>query len=295
MAKRLSPPPSWTSRIRPALSDVPHAAILVADEAQNPEFLWAARGGGTGQYGVVSKYIIKANPQPGNRDAAALLASVPDLMDGALTGTGMISAGALPVNSSQTVRKVTASIGFVAYNTTDEEMTSLLEPVRARVLAEVGDHSVTVTLSKPASQPGCMTFFESLNQSPGTFGAGMMRNRFLGRKELADIPVSAVASYLQHLNVPRNPTGSPLMVIDLQGGLGPRNVSNVLPPCSGSHMNEGNAFGAMFKEDFYGTSYDRLVDIKRKYDPTESLFILWGVGSDAWESNLSSGKFCKTV
>ncbi|KAK0380778.1 FAD-dependent monooxygenase [Colletotrichum limetticola] len=341
--------------------------ILVANEAQNQDLLWAVRGGGAGQYGLVSEYVIKANPPPGNvvssgiqvsaagndtasreaawRGAAALLASVPDLMDATLTGTGMLSAGALPANSSETVRKVTASIGFFAYNTTAEKMTSLLEPVRARILAEVGNKSVTVTLSEPSSQPDFMSFFESLNTSPSAAGAGMMTSRLLGRKELAETPVSAVSAYLQRLNVPQNPTGSALMVIGLQGGLGPRNVPEVMrgalnpmwrstyihlmsygasadpnaapqealdgvaqwleetkepiwrewAPGAGSYMNEGNAFDSMFKEDFYGTSYDRLVEIKSKYDPTESLFVLSGVGSDAWNYNLNSGKLCKSA
>ncbi|KAF4776448.1 FAD-dependent monooxygenase [Colletotrichum scovillei] len=341
--------------------------ILVANEAQNQDLLWAVRGGGAGQYGLVSEYVIKANPPPGNvvssgiqvsavgndtasreaawRGAAALLASVPDLMDATLTGTGMFSAGALPANSSETVRKVSASIGFFAYNTTAEKMASLLEPVRSRILAEVGNNSVSITLSEPSSQPDFMSFFESLNTSPSTAGAGMMTSRLLGRKELVETPVSAVSAYLQRLNVPQNPTGSALMVIGLQGGLGPRNVPEVMrgalnpmwrstyihlmsygasadpnaapqealdgvaqwleetkepiwrewAPGAGSYMNEGNAFDSMFKEDFYGASYDRLVEIKRKYDPTESLFVLSGVGSDAWDYNLNTGKLCKSA
>ncbi|RYP57309.1 hypothetical protein DL769_009554 [Monosporascus sp. CRB-8-3] len=340
--------------------------ILVANEAQNQDLLWALRGGGAGQYGVVTEYVLKSHPNPGNvvscaievsaagndtaakeaawRGFAVLLASVPDLMDVGLTGTGMGLASALQ-NASipNSTPKVSASISFFAYNTTEEKVTSLLKPVKDRILAEVGNSTVTVSLSEPSTQPDFMAFFESVNEAPSAAGtAGLMTSRLLGRKELSDIPISTLASYLQRIMVSQDPTDSSIMVIGLQGGLGPRNVpevmrgalnpvwrsayihmmsygasinSNVSPqealadaaqwleetkepvwrewaPGSGAYMNEGNAFDSMFKEDFYGVSYHRLVEIKRKYDPTESLFVLSGVGSDAWDYDLNSGKLC---
>ena len=48
-------------------------------------------------------------------------------------------------------------------------------------------------------------------------------------------------------------------------------------PDSGSYMNEANCYNTNFKNDFYGANYDRLVEIKQKYDPSESLFVLTGV------------------
>ncbi|RYP36322.1 hypothetical protein DL767_003475 [Monosporascus sp. MG133] len=336
--------------------------ILVANEAQNQDLLWAIRGGGAGQYGVVTEYVLKAHPNPGNvvscaievsaagndiaakeaawRGFAVLLASVPDLMDAGLTGTGMGLASTLQNASvSNPIRKASISINFFTYNTTEEKVASLLEPVRDRILAEVGNSTVTVNLSKPSTQPDFMTFFESVNEAPSGAGtAGLMTSRLLGRKELSDIPISTLASYLQRIMVTQDPTSTSLMVIGLQGGLGPRNVPEVMrgalnpawrsayvhmmsygasidsslspqealdgaaqwleetmepvwrewAPGSGAYMNEGNAFDCMFKEDFYGASYDRLVEIKRKYDPAESLFVLSGVGSDAWDYDLNS-------
>ncbi|TIC96896.1 FAD-linked oxidoreductase apf9 [Colletotrichum higginsianum] len=341
--------------------------ILVANEAQHQDLLWAIRGGGAGQYGVVTEYVIKAHPNPGNvvssaievsatgndtaskeaawRAFAVLLASVPDLMDVGLTGTGIGTAAAALNSSSDALRKATGSISFFTYNTTQERMSSLLEPVRDRILAEIGNSSVSVSLSEPSVQADFMTFFESVNEAPSAAGtAGLMTSRLLGRKELSDIPIPTLASHLQQLMVTQDPTGTALMVIGLQGGQGPRNAPEVMrgslnpawrsayihmmsygasadptlspqealnsaakwleetkepvwrewAPGSGAYMNEGNAFNTMFKEDFYGAPYDRLVTIKRKYDPTESLFVLSGVGSDAWEYDLNSGRLCKT-
>jgi hypothetical protein len=64
-------------------------------------------------------------------------------------------------------------------------------------------------------------------------------------------------------------------------------------PDTGSYMNEGNAFSSTWKKDFYGENYDRLLAIKRRYDPDESLFVWSGVGSDMWEYDLQSGLLCR--
>lgn len=64
-------------------------------------------------------------------------------------------------------------------------------------------------------------------------------------------------------------------------------------PKSGGYRNAGNGFSRAWKHDFYGENYDRLLKIKRKYDPTESLFVYSGVGSDRWEYDLHSGLLCR--
>lgn len=64
-------------------------------------------------------------------------------------------------------------------------------------------------------------------------------------------------------------------------------------PDSGSYINEANPYNGNFQYDFYGGNYDRLLEIKQKYDPTESLYVLSGVGSHKWEYSLDSGKLCQ--
>lgn len=64
-------------------------------------------------------------------------------------------------------------------------------------------------------------------------------------------------------------------------------------PESGAYMNSGNAFSRTWKHDFYGDNYDRLWEIKQKYDPKESLWVYSGVGSDHWDYDLHSGLLCR--
>ncbi|KAL4736880.1 hypothetical protein BDV11DRAFT_217021 [Aspergillus similis] len=65
----------------------------------------------------------------------------------------------------------------------------------------------------------------------------------------------------------------------------------------GSYANEGNVFSSTWKEDFYGPRrsgiYERLLVVKKKYDPGGSSFVWGGVGSDDWEYNLHTGLLCR--
>jgi FAD/FMN-containing dehydrogenase len=64
-------------------------------------------------------------------------------------------------------------------------------------------------------------------------------------------------------------------------------------PNSGAYMNEANPYTRNFQQDFYGSNYERLVQIKAKYDPSYSLYVLSGVGSDEWNYDLDTGRLCK--
>ncbi|KAI9039881.1 putative isoamyl alcohol oxidase [Aspergillus affinis] len=64
-------------------------------------------------------------------------------------------------------------------------------------------------------------------------------------------------------------------------------------PESGAYMNEANPFNSNWKHDYYGDNYDRLLEVKHKYDPNGSLFVWSGVGSDEWNYDLNSGLLCR--
>lgn len=64
-------------------------------------------------------------------------------------------------------------------------------------------------------------------------------------------------------------------------------------PNYGAYMNEANPYTRNFKRDFYGSNYERLVQIKAKYDPRYSIFVLLGMGSDEWHYDLDTGQLCR--
>lgn len=51
-------------------------------------------------------------------------------------------------------------------------------------------------------------------------------------------------------------------------------------------MRQASRYEFDWKKSFFGTHYDKLRTVKRKYDP-DSLFIVYeGVGSDEWDTDL---------
>lgn len=70
-------------------------------------------------------------------------------------------------------------------------------------------------------------------------------------------------------------------------------------PGSGSYMNEADVDEPDFQWSFYGPNYDRLLGIKRQWDPWRLFYATTGVGSEEWElrgvGGLSTqdGKLCR--
>lgn len=63
-------------------------------------------------------------------------------------------------------------------------------------------------------------------------------------------------------------------------------------PSGASYMNEADFREADWKKEFFGKNYDRLLEIKNKWDPESLFYILKGVGSDAWDVD-ESGRMCR--
>lgn len=65
------------------------------------------------------------------------------------------------------------------------------------------------------------------------------------------------------------------------------------PPGSGAYGNEATWNNAMWKENYFGAKYDRLLAIKRAYDPRGLFWANTAVGSNAnWEMQ-PDGRVCR--
>jgi hypothetical protein len=328
--------------------------IIVADATQNQDLLWAIRGGGAGQYGIVTEYVIKTYPAPqvintgfsvspaANSSAAieasvnalaALLQDLPSLMDAGCAGSTIVSG------NSKT--GVTISQGIYAYDASSLAVERLMNATRKHLFDATGEgnSSLLTIVPKELSQSSYLSFFNEMNIG-GSHTAGamsMFSSRLLGRPELSDLSQDKLVDYAKRL------LSYGFAVIGLQGGPGPAKVDKsmrgaLLPawrssylhvmsygakfnealapqemlkdvsqqlekgieslwrewaPETGAYMNEGNPFNSNFKKDFYGSNYHQLLQVKNKYDPTNSLWVLSGVGSDAWDYNLNTGRLCK--
>ncbi|HZC31855.1 MAG TPA: BBE domain-containing protein, partial [Candidatus Bathyarchaeia archaeon] len=61
-------------------------------------------------------------------------------------------------------------------------------------------------------------------------------------------------------------------------------ISRVAPR-PGSYVSESDFFIADWQEAFWGSNYEKLVAVKRNYDPTGLFFVHHGVGSEDWSAD----------
>lgn len=66
-----------------------------------------------------------------------------------------------------------------------------------------------------------------------------------------------------------------------------------ITPGSGAYMNEADFREPNWKKEWFGDNYEKLLAVKRKYDPENLLYMFKGVGSDAWNV-ASDGRMCRT-
>lgn len=61
-------------------------------------------------------------------------------------------------------------------------------------------------------------------------------------------------------------------------------VLMTVAPGAGSYLSEADFFDPYWKASYWGTNFDRLAAIKKRYDP-EGFFTHHGVGSDEWSAD----------
>jgi hypothetical protein len=64
-------------------------------------------------------------------------------------------------------------------------------------------------------------------------------------------------------------------------------------PGSGSYVNEADWRQPNFQTTFWGSNYNKLLSIKKKWDPFRLFYATVGVGSEAWAVR-SDGRMCRT-
>lgn len=341
---------------------------LIANSVENKDLFWAVRGGGGGQYGVVTEFILKTYPVPANvvmggfsfhaadssntsetaswNALSEVVSSIPDLMDSGLNGnvTAYTKAMTTALGLKEAPPGVAAVVGFVGFNMTTDHMDHIVDKLSAQVVTSTGNGNYLNISRQQTSSQSYWSFVKPEPLSSSSAGAAsLMTSRLMGRRELSDIAPNKLTDYLQQSLVSENPETGTMLLFGLQGGRGPAKVpasmrGSVLPawrtayahvmtlgatinatidaseslsnaadwyetfkepvwrnwaPNTGAYMNEGNPFSSTWKNDFYGENYEKLLAAKLKFDPSESLFVWSGVGSDLWNYDLSSGLLCR--
>jgi FAD/FMN-containing dehydrogenase len=255
----------------------------------------------------------------------------PDFMDGGVTGTVDSMTGRMAqkyLHLPQAVAGPAVSAKIFAFNTTVGSMRDMLRKLVTRLHA-ASKGNLTVTVTEPFSEDFRSFAAPEFLSSNFAGSSRIYTGRLLGRVELSDISKEDLNKYLRQISVAENPEDRNLLRFDLQAGPGPAQVPRKRwasenrswrtaytltmawsaqinstddpresvwrkwAPDIGAYMNAANGFSRTWKHDFYGPKYDRLLEIKRKYDPTESLWAYSGVGSDKWKYDLHTGLLCQ--
>jgi hypothetical protein len=223
--------------------------ILVANDAQNQDLLWAVRGGGPGLYGIVVEYVLRTVPLLdqavlatlslsiiGNSTServhaswnalTTLWSSLPDLMDTGLTGNGIATTKDIAPNSSSPFQRgVEMSMTLFGFNTTAEMLSSRLNHLKSRMIVHDGNQTISVNISEPTVLPTFQSLFDALNPGPSTGGQiSLISSRLLGRRELTAISFGALRTCLQSIMESQVSGSQCALIVGLQGGSGPRNV-----------------------------------------------------------------------
>lgn len=102
-------------------------------------------------------------------------------------------------------------------------------------------------------------------------------------------------SYFSNIVARGFPIGTPQSVVDqIENDITFVKVAamKALAPNTGAYMNEADRHDPDWKNDFFGSNYNKLLSIKQKYDPTALFYCPTCVGSDVWGED-SSRKLCK--
>lgn len=65
-----------------------------------------------------------------------------------------------------------------------------------------------------------------------------------------------------------------------------------ITPGSGAYLNEADPNEPRWQETFFGDNYERLLAVKRKWDPKNVFYVFKGVGSEAWFVH-GDGRMCR--
>jgi FAD/FMN-containing dehydrogenase len=106
------------------------------------------------------------------------------------------------------------------------------------------------------------------------------------------LPAWRDAAMLLNFGISQSPSVTSTQLHTLQATAnGYMNSFRALTPGGGNYPNEASFNYAYWKTDYYGVNYDRLLSIKREYDPENMLWGSVNVGGDL-KTLAADGRLC---
>ncbi|KAF7956664.1 hypothetical protein EAE96_003998 [Botrytis aclada] len=298
-----------------------NGTLLTANSTHYADLFWALRGGGGGNYGVVVSMTVKAFPDTyassayftildngTNTDTideaiGGFLTVLPNIVDAGVYALWVVEPAGfflmpafvpgLHKEELDTIMQPTLSILSslnLDYQYTSSESSTFLSAYEAltsnwnvsdwntggRLIPRDTASNKTQELVAAIRNIGSQTLFSgvSFNVKNAVSSPDEVAINPYFRETLFNV-FSGVA--INYTDWPANIAGENEITDDLLTPL------EALTPNGGAYMNEANFQQPDFQSVFYGVHYERLLGIKRAYDPNDVLFVNTGVGSDRWE------------
>lgn len=303
--------------------------IVTASATQNPDLFWALRGGGGSTFGILLSVTIKVYPSPKTSGLRMTIsatgdafwnavgyfhASSPAWTKAGLFGLYTLSSGSFSIEPL-----------LAPYKTVDE-----LKTLAAPFLAQLDAARIRYTASF-TEHPNFLASYNALFTDEGAGVSFLTSSRLFLRRHIESDNAAITAAYRNVVDTGRHgvighmvgPPNTPLgnetsvnpvwreaVLLPLHNAFITGQESDVqkwqviresldkydssmkkASPGSGAYLNEANIFDPAWREDFYGSSYARLLQIKKQVDPTGLFWVKTGVGSEYWQE--VNGRLCK--
>ncbi|KAH8901468.1 FAD-binding domain-containing protein [Thozetella sp. PMI_491] len=296
---------------------------------EHADLYWALSGGGAGNYAVVLSTTIRAHADVTVSGAGYLIngpntpyPAIVDAFHAALPG--LIDSGAMVIysytNSSFRI------LALTAYNRTQGEVEAMLAPFKASLtsLAVAPQPNITQFSSY---REHFLHYFGPFPEGIVGVGVNFLGGRLVSRDGLSKMgPVARemmrlgllvagvsldVSRFGQHnanavLPQWRDSIVSAILQLPYSFDVpfsdmiaeAEEMTDTVMPiiekvtPGSGAYMNEADYRDPNWKTNFFGANYDKLLGIKKRYDPKGLFYATAAVNSDAWTID-SNGRMCR--
>ncbi|RGP62645.1 putative isoamyl alcohol oxidase [Fusarium sporotrichioides] len=307
--------------------------LVKANRSHNSDLYWALSGAGSGNYGVVISVTVQAHPEAKVSGASFLVTAPedhPDLIYDAIDAfhaalPKIVDSGVMIIYFfSDSFLQIPA---MTAYDKTEAEVKKILQPLSDSFAAIGINFEPTFThfssyyehydhywgpLPAGNIQVGTQIFGgrllprDRVNEFAPTarkiaemgviyIGVGVNVSKFGGNSDNAVLPQWRDSLVQVSLTLPWDNEAPWEEMLAAQ-----RKMTEVIQPVieaatpgAGAYVNEADFQQRSWQETFYGVNYDKLVQIKKKYDPEHLFYATVAVGSEAWNV-ADNGRMCRT-